>query len=525
MKDKRRMLMSLAVAVILIMQTLSLSAFAADTDSGILFGGFTASESGYWTLDAEGNVAQGTADNYNVAYDESTNTVTLNEAVINSKKFKTEGDISYSCGIAVYGNTNINLVGKNEIYVDTGVFWGGMGYGIINFGGDTLISGEGELTVTLNQGGERYALYSEENLISIKNTTFNVNTNETRHNLSAAVCAPKIEVESANINFNFNNDKKAYGFYAVPENCYAKIIDSDIDITLYDCFDSAGFNIYETNILDSNVDISSELCNTPGYGIFTYKFICENSYVNSKVDYSATYRRVSAVAYNNARINNDPTQQIDTLATHVKITPEETWYSAIYVSPDSSIYNPLEGIYGGWRICVDGKTQPGTSDDWNLYFTGINNTLYMRDAHLGQTLRILGSADIVLEGESTIICDNEAAIISNLCQNFSGSGSLTLVSQTEAYQCYKPLEFGDSVIVTASTSPDGSNPVEFKAEDSASYKWIKIQGTDEPEPEEPEIPEEPAELTFWQKIVAFFESIWDKIDDFFEEIYQSIRNS
>ena len=515
MKGKR--FISFAATLILIMQIHSLSAFAADADNGILFGGFAASESGYWNVDAEGNVAQGTSDNYNVAYDASTNTVTLNEAVINSKEFKTEGDTSYSCGIAVYGNTNITLIGKNEIYVDTGVFWGGTGYGIVNFGGDTFISGDGELTVTLNQGGERYALYSEKNLISIKNTTFNVDTNETRHNLSAAVCAPKIEVEGANINFDFNNDKKAYGFYAVPENCYAKIIDSDIYIILYDCFDSAGFNIYETNILNSNVDIYSVLCNTPGYGIFTYKFICENSYVNSKVDYNATYRRVSAVAYNNARINNDPTQQIDSLSTHVKITPEETWYSAIYVSPDSSIYNPLEGIYGGWRICVDGKTQQGTADNWNLYFTGIDNTLFMKDAHLGQTLRILGSADIILEGESTIICDNEAAIISNLCQNFSGSGSLTLISQTTAYQCGKELEFGEGVTVTASTSPDGSNPVEFRAEDSASYKWIKIQGTDEPE--EPETPEEPAEPTLWQKIVAFFENIWKKIADFFKGIF------
>lgn len=525
MKDKRSRFKVFAVIMMLILQTLSLNSFAADADEAVFFSGFATSESGYWSVDAEGNVAQGTEENYNVAYNASTDTLTLKNAVIDSSDFESLNGVDYNinCGIAVLGDINIILIGENEILADSGIYFEGTSYGIINLSGDTFISGNGELTVTLGQGGDRYALYSAEKFISIKDATFNVNTVETRHNLSAAVCAPKIEVKNAAVNFDFNNQRRAYGFYAVPEYCYAKIIDSDVDITLYDCHDSAGFNIYETNISNSDVDIFSELCNNPGYGIFSYKFICENSYVDVKVDYSMTYRKVSAIAYNNALINNDPTQQIDTLVTSVKITPEETWCSAIYVSPDRSIYNPLEGIYGGYRKCVNGVTETGTYDDWNLYFDGINNTLYMKDAHLGQTLRILGSADIVLEGESTIICDDSAAIISNLSQNFSGSGSLTLISQTAAYQCYKKLEFGDGVIVTASTSADGSNPVEFKSEDSATYKWIKIQGTDEPEPEEPEIPEEPAELTFWQKLVAFFEGIWEKIDDFFEGIYQSIK--
>ena len=522
--NKRRKLSALFLFIVMTVQVLSPGAFAADKTEFVFFSGFATSESGYWTVDSAGNVAEGTSENYNVAYDASTSVLTLYNASLASEDFTEFGGVEYNinCAVAISGDISITLYGNNKIYVDSGSYYDGTAYGIINLSGDTFISGEGELSVTFGQGGTRYALYSAENLISISDTTFNTDTIETRHGLTVAVGAPKIEVKNSTVCFDFYNQLKAYGFYAVPENCYAKIINSDVDITINDCHNSAGFNIYETNISGSKVDIFSELCNNPGYGIFSYKFICENSYVNAEVDFHLTYRTVSAVAYNNAFINNDITQQIDTLATSVKITPEETWYSAIYVSPDASVYNPLEGNYGSYQKCVDGRTQPGTYDDWNLYFDGTQNTLYIKNANLGQTLRILGSADIVLEGESTVVCDSAEAVISNLCQNFSGSGSLTLISQTTAYQCGKELEFGDGVIVTASTSPDGSNPVEFNSEDSATYKWIKIQGTDEPE--EPEIPEEPAEPTLWQKIVAFFENLWERIDGFFEKIYRSISS-
>ena len=58
--------------------------------------------------------------------------------------------------------------------------------------------------------------------------------------------------------------------------------------------------------------------------------------------------------------------------------------------------------------------------------------------------------------------------------------------------------------MTASFEADGSNPVEYNPLDATSYKWIHIQGNDEPDNGE-------EELTFWQKIAEFFRNLFDKL--------------
>ncbi|MBQ4626269.1 MAG: hypothetical protein IJB45_03345, partial [Clostridia bacterium] len=70
------------------------------------------------------------------------------------------------------------------------------------------------------------------------------------------------------------------------------------------------------------------------------------------------------------------------------------------------------------------------------------------------------------------------------------------------------VSFGDGVVVTASMNADGSNASAFNSADALSYKWINIQGTDEPD-------EEPVKLTFWQKLINFFKSI----GEFFRSLF------
>ena len=133
------------------------------------------------------------------------------------------------------------------------------------------------------------------------------------------------------------------------------------------------------------------------------------------------------------------------------------------------------------------------------------NTLTLKDAEFAMPLRILGSANIVLEGENKIECAQAPALQCDLNQNFSGSGKLTLIcADYFAINCKNTPVFGDGVTVTASTEADGSNPVAYSPIDATTYKWVEIQGNDEPDGGD----EEP-ELTFWQKIVNFFKKIFD----------------
>lgn len=180
-------------------------------------------------------------------------------------------------------------------------------------------------------------------------------------------------------------------------------------------------------------------------------------------------------------------------------------YSAIYINAGNSIFNPYENIYGGYFRTVNGSVTPGTKSNWNIHYDQMTNTLTLKDAEFAMPLRILGSANIVLEGENKIECAQAPALQCDLNQNFSGSGSLTLICENYfAINCRETVRFGNNVTVTASSEINGSNAVEFSATDFANYKWVHIQGNDEPDSGK-------NELTFWQKIVEFFKNIFNTL--------------
>lgn len=178
--------------------------------------------------------------------------------------------------------------------------------------------------------------------------------------------------------------------------------------------------------------------------------------------------------------------------------------NVVYVNAGNSIYNPYEDIYGGYYRTVGGMIRPSTENNWNAHYDPQTETLTLKNAELIMPLRILGSADIVLEGESVINCSQAPALQCDLNQNFSGSGSLTLICDSYfAINSRVQTKFGNGVTVTASVNADGSGAEEFNPDRVTEYKWVCIQGNDE-------ATDEPAEkLTLWQRIINFFRNIFD----------------
>ncbi len=180
-------------------------------------------------------------------------------------------------------------------------------------------------------------------------------------------------------------------------------------------------------------------------------------------------------------------------------------YSAIYINSGNSIFNPYENIYGGYFVTLNGSVLPGTSLNWNIHYDQMTNTLTLKDAEFAMPLRILGCANIVLEGENKVDCVQAPALQCDVNQKFSGSGSLTLIcSDYFAINCRETVHFGNGVTVTASNEISGSDAFEFNSEDFADYKWVHIQGNDKPD-------NSGKELTLWQKIVAFFKNIFEAL--------------
>ncbi len=487
-----------ATILAMIISLAALPAFAAESDS-VFVGGKIIGENGYWVVSGNSFTA-GTAENFNIAFDSGT--LTLRNAKINSADFGSFGNADYTVNGAIGATDDLNIVleGKNELVVNTGRTVNGYGYGIINFGGDTFVRGDGELTITLDKGTERLGFYTESNRVRLSDTTVKVKSSDTRYMLAIGIGAPKVEILNSTFDVDFKNEKYAVGIYAIPSGCFATISDSDVSISIKNCEAAYGINIYETSFANSNADINVSDCSTGAYGIFSYLFDCENSYVDAAL--SNCGNTASAIAYNNAYINGG-NDHIYTGSLTASITPDGAEYSAVYINSAVSVFNPAEGRYGGYYKTVNGLIRNGSKNDWNIHYDVQTNTLTLKDAELDQVLRIIGKANIVLKGKN-IINGNPNALISDFSQNFSGSGSLTLISNDSyAYYTKETASFGDGVTVTASTNADGSNASAFNSADALNYKWVNIQGNDEPE-EEP-----PAKLSFWQKLINFFKSIGD----------------
>lgn len=541
MKAKRLITKAVAVILTLLTAAAAIPAYAGEFDDipeVVFVDGVIITESGYWRYNLNDQLVESSKLNYDVAYDADTNTLTLKDATLCTNNFINYNEYRFetSCAIASTKDLNINLVGENKLDVRGSSGYDNNGsYGILNFYGDTYISGEGSLDIWMRGYQKKCGMDSRNGLISIKDTQVNIYTTDDYGGAYYyGIDAYAVEVENSTLNIDLANVGKVYGIYNEAENSYAKIINSDVNIncdnTNYEVFDhdghesieyyckaAYGFNIYQVDIEDSTVDVNIAYASNPAYGIFTYSFSSDNSYVNGNIENCVSRSNVSAIAYNNANINNDSMQQISTGSLKASITPQDTYYSSAYINFGTSVFNPLESKFGGYYKSVNGNLVKGTSEDWNVTYDMGLNRLYMSNAVLNQPMRAMGSANIVLTGDNILNCNATFAHYYDLNQKYYGSGTLTLISEPAcAIMCAEGVEFDDSVIVTASTSTDGSNPVEFKSEDAGYYKWIKIQPTEmPPEPES----EEPAEESFFQKIINAIRDFFSKIIGFIIDVF------
>ncbi len=499
-----------AIFALLMISSACMPAFAESFDAlpdFVYFGGTATNESGYWLTDSNGKAVPGTAENYNIAYDAAASEITLKDAKLVTDDLEKYGsyDILRSCAIATSGDTEIILEGKNEIRVisDTRTVKEETA-AIQSLNGSLEIYGSGELDVIIENKTDCCGIFSENGNVNIYNTSVCISGigKAGRKVTVVGIEAKDIIIEETKFTVDFKDIYYAFGILDEPENCSASMFDSEVDMNFDGCAVSYGFNIYSVLIDGSKVNISQKGGTNTTCGIFAFVFVCQNSNVDAVITDSTGSG--SAIAYNNALINNDRNNQIYTGTLIAKITPDSVSYSAVYINSGNSIFNPYENIYGGYFKTVNGSVTFGTKNNWNIHYDQMTNTLTLKDAELAMPLRIMGSVNIVLKGENKIECAQAPALQCDLNQNFSGSGKLTLIcSDYFAVNCRVAPKFGDSVTVKASLNADGSNPVEFSSADATTYKWVEIQGNDDNS-------DEPAQtLTIWQKIINFFRSIFD----------------
>lgn len=500
-----------ALLSVLMAASVCLPAFAESFDAltdFVYFGGVATNESGYWITDSNGRAVPGTAENYNIAYDAATSSITLKDTKLITSDLEKYGshDILRSCAIATSGDAKIILEGKNEIRVisDTRTVKEQTA-AIQSLNGNLDITGSGELAISIENKADCCGIFSENGSVNIHNTSVSISgTGKASRKVTVVgIEAKEVLVEDAKFTIDFKNIYYAFGILDEPENCSATILDSDVKMNFEGCAVSYGFNIYSVLIDSGKLNITQNGGTNTTCGIFAYVFICQNSNVDAVITNSTGSG--SAIAYNNALINNDRSNQIYTGTLTAKITPDSVSYSAVYINSGNSIFNPYENIYGGYFKTVNGSVTFGTKNNWNIHYDQMTNTLTLKDAELAMPLRIMGSANIVLEGDNKIECAQAPALQCDLNQNFSGSGKLTLIcSDYFAINCRVAPKFGDGVTVKASLNADGSNPVEFSSVDATTYKWVEIHGNDEPDEGE-------KELTFWQKIIEFFKKIFNTL--------------
>ncbi len=517
-------LIAAALTLILLVLTLGISASAYENlPEGVCVSGVMITESGYWRYNRDLSLVKGSEYFYDVAYDAKTDTLTLKDTTVWHRRLIEFADYNFEITAAIVSmhDININLIGENEIIVDTSVTLRDESYGIYIVDGDAVISGEGSLSFTLRNQDDKYCIYNRDNEVEIKNTSISIcKTENVTYSDIYGIYAYDVELENSSFTMDVADNNVAVGIGNTAENSAVRIKNSDVNINFKNFKEAYGFNIYETDIKNSNVNVNIDYAENRGYGVFSYIFKSEGSNVNCNLKNCNGRKNMSAIAYNNASINNDNMQQISTGSIMAKITPDSTRYSSIYINFAQSVFNPLEKIYLGYFKTENGSIVKGSASDWNVSYVQGLNRLYMDNAKLNQPMRAIGSADIILSGENVIDCPSTFAMYCDLNQKFYGEGSLTLISGTScAIMCAEGVEFDDSVVVTASTSVDGSNPVEFKSEDAGYYKWIKIQPTEISPDTGDEPAEEPKEEGFFQKIINAIKDFFTKIGKFIIDIF------
>lgn len=517
---KKTLLRSLSVilAAVLIFSSFVFSVSAQDESNSVKVCGYTLDKSGYWRINRNHELVEGSEKNYDIAYDVVTNTVTLKDAEIFTvyDVYGEYNNLTHASAIESSSDLNIKLIGENKIdFLNTSP-QGTYGIFAYNMDSDITVYGDGSLTIDDYIYDDARLIYAYGK-VTIKDTQINVTLKDS--GVRAYVfSAGEVEINNSDVDINFDNVYIPCGIYISYNEGVADIVNSDVKIKGTSCNSMCGIYSNDTNIKNSTVNINindwSEdphyFPNGSNYGISSAYLDVENSNVTSEVICKWTVEKNGACSFAALTVNGEPVAMPVgfSAARNFYINGKDVRYSAIYLNSAESVYNPLQHEDGGYFTVVDGDIDDCSSNaDWNICYDKNTNTLTLRNANLKYPLRNMGYANIVLEGENSIVVDSGYAMMGDCPHNFSGNGTLTLVSNDACYKFLNGnLEFDGTAVVTASTSADGADAAEYDADKSESYKWMKI--TAKPEEEE-------KELNFFEKIIQFFKDLFDKIFSIF----------
>lgn len=513
--------LSIVLAIVLIFCSFTLAVSADDGGNSVVICGYTLDNSGYWRINRNHELVKGNERFYDVAYDAETNTVTLKDAELFTvyDVYGEYNNLTKATAIESSSDLNVKLIGENKIDILNSSPEGTYGIYASEIDSDITVYGDGSLAINENYVYNDFCGIAALNgKVKIKDIQYNMTFEGSGRNVYA-VSASDVEIVNSDLNISFAEVSIPCGIYIGYNNGVADIIDSDIEIKGKSCKSMCGIYSNDTNIKNSTVNINiDDWSDDPlyfhdgnNYGISSVYLDVENSSIASEIINRWDVKKNGACTFGALTVNGEPVAMPYgfSAARSFYINGEDVRYSAIYLNSATSVYNPLQNEDGGYFTVVDGVIDDcSSSADWNIHYDKNTNTLTLRNANLKYMLRNMGYANIVLEGENTIVADSGYAMAGDCPHNFSGNGTLTLISNDACYKFLNGnLEFDDNASVTASTSADGADAAEYDADKAESYKWMKITVA-------PEVEEE-KELNFFEKIIQFFKNLFDKIFSIF----------
>lgn len=510
-------IVSLILTAACLISMLSVTSYAADDEIEqqiIIAAGQEITDSGYWKIGAFGKVSKGDESNYNIAYDAESNTLMLKDAEFENKEIGVYSGINYdmATGIVSTQDLNIKLIGENKINVENERNYEASG--VFNIYGSTYFSGSGSLTVNIDTDNAiSTALVAGYGEIHIDETTVNINAENCSSQGTCGIISNKIAINKSDVNITFKNSDNSYGIFSNPTGNLLEVIDSDLNISFEGCKNATAVEIFSVTFKDSNIKIKLnnqvDSLSAKNQGVYTYTLLIQNSYAEIDIVSYSEHKYNSVLAYAICMIDSfvdRNNMQINQYHTGMKITPEGFTFKANNIGLGLC---PIfaQGAYDDSAMIYSDANNSASStngDNWNIRYDLETNTLYLKNIDATAGLVINGYVTISLIGENKIYSQAGSAFECNEIPVFTGSGTLTLVSDSAgAIEKPEGIALGENTTAVASLSSDGSNPETYDNSKAVQYRWVQITAANEPEEEE--------ELSFWEKIVQFFRNLFESI--------------
>ncbi len=516
---KKIKVLSVILAIVMFVPMFAICSSAShlglEEEKQIVFvGGVTITDSGYWRIKLDGSIVEGTKNNYNIAYDSSTNTLTLKKAKINCGNFKGYGDFvtsEFACIVATKG-LNIVLEGKNTLNT---IYTSGYGLdGILCYTGDLNISGDGQLDIEVcgYTDGVSYGI-SSGGTLNINDTTVNIDMYDRNSDGTVGLSSGNINIKNSEVNISADDVMRAYGISSPDVGDLLETDNANLNININDCKYSCGIEIFSITFKNSDVDVYvnfheiAGVSTIPTFGIYTMTLLIQESYVDSVVDTTSKGEYTGALIYRYFMLDDDSNPDyISGVSGKVRIEPNKISYDCTGLDYGRNSGLGLD-VYG---YISDSGIVRADEDTWNIYIDSETNTLYLKNVNITTGIDIDGFVNIVIEGENVIHTDVNygVGLKATYAPVISGNGTLKIYSDKgNAVSASGGLEFGENTTATASMNADGSEAETFDNAKAGQYKCIEIKA------------ERKTELTFWQKIVKVFQDLFQSIKNFFANIF------